>query len=89
MVFGGGKAGPGQQLLQLIDIFAGGAVDDAALARVVAQVLQHKVVLAAGGLDLKIQVRAVKARHQHLGVLQPQRAAYILLHRPGRCGRKG
>ena len=89
VVFGGGKAGLGQQLLQLIDIFAGGAVDDAALARMVAQVLQHKVVLAAGGLDLKIQVRAVKARHQHLGVLQPQCAAYILLHRPGRCGRKG
>ena len=77
VVAGGGNVLASQHFLHGIDVFAGGAVDDAALARVVAQVLQHKVVLAAGGLDLKIQVRAVKARHQHLGVLQPQRAAYI------------
>ncbi len=60
MVLCGRKAVVGQQGLQLVHIFAGGTVDDAALARVVAQILDDKIVLAAGALDLKVEVRPVK-----------------------------
>ena len=66
MVLCGRKAVFGQKLLQLVHILAGGAVDDAALAGVVAQILDDKIVLAAGALDLKVEVGPVKAGHKHL-----------------------
>ena len=89
MVLGGGKAVVGQQGLQLVHIFAGGTVDDAALARVVAQVLQHKIILAVGLLHLKVEVRPVKTGDKQLRVMQPQRADDIVPHLPRSSGRKG
>lgn len=79
MVLCGRKAVFGQKLLQLVHILAGGAVDDAALAGVVAQILDDKIVLAAGALDLKVEVGPVKAGHKHLRVVEPQRADNVVL----------
>ena len=89
VVLGGGKAVVSQQGLQLVYIFAGGTVDDAALARVVAQVLQHKIILAVDLLHLKVEIRPVKTGDKQLRVMQPQRADDIVPHLPRGSGRKG
>ena len=88
VVLCGRKAVFGQKLLQLVHILAGGAVDDAALAGVVAQILDDKIVLAAGALDLKVEVGPVKAGHKHLRVVEPQRADNVVLDLPRGRGRE-
>ena len=89
-VVAGGRECPSLRSISLhgIDVFAGGAVDDAALAGVAAHIVRHKGVLAAGGLDPVVEVGAVKPGNDNLRVAQTQRLGDVVLDLAGGCGRK-
>ena len=88
VVAGGGNVLAPQHFLHGIDVFAGGAVDDAALAGVAAHIVRHKGVLAASSLDPVVEVGAVKPGNDDFRVAQTQRLGNVVLDLAGGGGRK-
>ena len=89
MVTGGGDPGGHQRGAHLLDIFAGRTVDDTALIGILGRVVLHPTQPVAGLLDPKIEVFAVKAGDDGIGVLQVEYLQDIAAHRIGGSGGKG
>ena len=85
----GGEAAALQQLADLLDALARGAVDDAALVAALFEQLEQRPALVLRPQDLKAQVRPVKAGDDRHRVLQLQDADDIAAHLRRRRGGEG
>ena len=81
----------GKLACQRVDRLAGGAVHDAALARMRNHVVAHPcgLGLVAHLLATKVEVLTVKARHHGRGILQAEHLLNVRTHTLGRRGGKG
>ena len=89
VVAGGRDARRPQLAAERLDAFAGGAVDDAAFARVVEDVLLHIAFLVPGAGHREIEVGPVEAGGQGKRVAQPQQRRDVRLDLFGGGGGEG
>ena len=72
MIAGGGQTAAEQQIADLLHVFAGGAVDDAAFILALVQQLQQLHALGGRLFDSKIQIWTVKTGGLDEGFVQTE-----------------
>ena len=90
VIAGGGQAAAEQQAADLLHVFAGGAVHDAALVLALVQKLEQLHALGGGLFDCEIQVGTVKTGGLDERFVQTERLHDVVAHLGGgRCGECG